>query len=97
LDLSIVIELENLTTGMFSRVLLSKASERNFVIRSLSAFCKSRRRVRIGEKYSRNRKGEMCVGEMVVRESEWHRLFGGLAVYEKITLKWISEKNCVRL
>jgi hypothetical protein len=42
-------------------------------------------------------KGEMRVGEMVVGESEWHRLFGGLAVYEKITLKWFSEKNCVRL
>jgi len=42
-------------------------------------------------------KGEMRVGEMVVGESEWHILFGGLTVYEKITLKRISEKNCVRL
>jgi hypothetical protein len=38
-------------------------------------------------------KGEMHVVKMVVGESEWHRLFGGLAVYEKMTLKWISDKN----
>jgi hypothetical protein len=42
-------------------------------------------------------KREIRVDEMVVGESDWYRLFGGLAVYEKITLKWISEKNCVKL
>jgi hypothetical protein len=32
---------------------------------------------------------------MVVGESEWHRLFGGMNVYEKITLKWMSKKKFV--
>lgn len=51
------------------------------MIRSLSAFLQeSKKNANWRKNKVGTQKGEMCVGEMVVGVSEWHRLFGRLAV-----------------